>query len=153
LFDQSTVQGQPCGEPDAMLRLDMPRRHSLDESDISTKQLRKVLIDSYEQPPSDFESLLGRPGVGPQTLRSLALIAEVIYNAPASRRDPATYSFAHGGKDGHPFPVTRRLYDENIDRLKEVIRAAKLGHSEKLESLARLARWLDVAAAEPGAQS
>lgn len=67
----------------------------------------------------------------------------MIYNAPASRRDPATYSFAHGGKDGHPFPVTRELYDENIERLKEAINSAKLGHAEKLESLARLSRWLE----------
>lgn len=123
--------------------LSLPARHSLTEADIAPKQLRKVLIETYENPPADFEALLGRPGVGPSTLRSLALIAEVIFNAPASRRDPATYSFAHGGKDGHPFPVARQVYDENIERLKEVINAAKLGHSEKMESLARLSRWLD----------
>jgi len=120
----------------------MPARHTLDLTDLDPRSLDKVLIRTYEEQPAGFESLLGVRGVGPKALRSLALLAELIYEAPASRRDPALYSFAHGGKDGHPFPVTRNIYDENIERLREAINAAKIGHSEKLDALRRLAAWL-----------
>ena len=74
--------------------------------------------------------------------RSLSLIAEMIFNAPASRRDPAAYSFAHGGKDGHPYCVNRGLYDANIDRLREAINRAKLGHTDKVEALRSLASFV-----------
>jgi uncharacterized protein len=104
--------------------------------------VHKVLLTTYERQAPSFEVLLGTPGLGPQALRSLSLIAEVIYNAPASRRDPAAYSFAHGGKDGHPYHVNRALYDQNIDRLREAINAAKIGHSDKTESLRALAKFV-----------
>jgi hypothetical protein len=80
--------------------------------------------------------------VGPKTVRSLALIAELIFNAAASRRDPAKYSFAHGGKDGHPFPVERALYDRNISRLEEVVRKIRISPNEKDHALRRLQRYL-----------
>jgi len=77
----------------------------------------------------------------PKALRSLSLLAEVIYHAPASRRDPAAYSFAHGGKDGHPYPVNRELYDANLERLRGAIDAAKIGRTDKVEALRSLAKF------------
>ena len=122
--------------------LSMPRRHGITTADLDPAAVHKVLLTTYERQAPSFEALLGTPGLGPQALRSLSLIAEVIYNAPASRRDPAAYSFAHGGKDGHPYHVNRTLYDQNIDRLREAINAAKIGHSDKAESLRALAKFV-----------
>lgn len=119
----------------------MPARHTLTVRDIKPEALKKVLIQTYERQAADFEQLLGEPGLGPQTLRSLSLIAEVIYQAPASHRDPAAYSFAHGGKDGHPYHVNRPVYDANLERLRDTIRQAKIGHTDKEASLKALARF------------
>jgi hypothetical protein len=119
----------------------MPARHSLTARNLQPASLKKVLIKTYERQAGEFEQLLGEPGIGPQALRSLSLIAEVIYNAPASRRDPAAYSFAHGGKDGHPYQVNRPLYDANLDRLRQTIQSAKLGHSDKVAALKSLAKF------------
>lgn len=80
-------------------------------------------------------------GVGPKTIRALALLSEVVHGAPASRRDPVRYSFAHGGKDGYPYPVNRGEYDRSIDILSKALKAAKVGHSEKLEAFRRLSHW------------
>jgi hypothetical protein len=122
--------------------LSMPARHTLTVRDLETPAIRKVLLTTYERQAADFEALLGTPGLGPAALRSLSLVAEVIYNAPASRRDPAAYSFAHGGKDGHPYRVNRALYDANIERLREAINRAKVGHTDKTEGLRSLARFV-----------
>ncbi len=122
--------------------LTMPRHHSLELKHIEPAALKKVLLHTYEAQAPTFERLLGEPGLGPQALRSLSLVAEVIYNAPASRRDPAAYSFAHGGKDGHPFRVNRQLYDANIERLRETIHRAKIGATDKQESLRALAEFV-----------
>ncbi len=122
--------------------LQMPRRHSITTADVDPAALKKVLITTYEQQAPSFESLLGTPGLGAQALRSLSLIAEVIYNAPASRRDPAAYSFAHGGKDGHPYHVNRALYDANIVRLRDTVNAAKIGHMDKMQALRALAKFV-----------
>ncbi len=119
--------------------LRLPNRHTLTLSHIRPDALKKVLIKTYERQAPQFETLLGEPGIGPQALRSLSLIAEIIYNAPASRRDPAAYSFAHGGKDGHPYEVNRSLYDANLARLRETINQAKLGVFEKTKALQSLA--------------
>lgn len=100
--------------------------------------LEKVLRQAYEAQPQDFADLLGLAGVGPQTVRALALVAEVAFGAEPSFRDPVRYSFAHGGKDGHPFPVNRRLYDQSIDFLHEALKKARVGRSEKLAALRRL---------------
>jgi hypothetical protein len=136
LFDGPAPTRQP-GPPDLCL----PARHSLTVRDVNPASLRKVLIKTYERQAPRFEELLGEPGIGPQALRSLSLIAELIYQAPASRRDPAAYSFAHGGKDGHPYAVNRPLYDANIERLRDTINAAKIGHSDKVQSLRALAAF------------
>ncbi|MCS7015823.1 MAG: DUF763 domain-containing protein, partial [Gemmatales bacterium] len=121
--------------------LRLPARHSLSPRDLNPTTLRKVLIQTYERQASEFEHLLGEENIGAATLRSLSLLAELIYHAPASRRDPAAYSFAHGGKDGHPYPVNRRLYDENIQRLRRWIELARIGQEEKLEALRALAEF------------
>ncbi|NIM06289.1 MAG: DUF763 domain-containing protein, partial [Armatimonadetes bacterium] len=85
--------------------------------------------------------LLGTRGVGPKTIRALALIAEVLHGTPASRRDPARYSFAHGGKDGIPYPVDRETYDRSIEILREATARAKIGDTERKRALQRLALW------------
>jgi hypothetical protein len=120
----------------------LPRRHTLSTHDIDPSAMKKVLIKTYETQAADFESLLGTPGIGAQAMRSLSLLAEMIYNAPASHRDPAAYSFAHGGKDGHPYAVNRSLYDANIHRLREAINAARIGHTDKIEAMKSLAKFV-----------
>jgi hypothetical protein len=120
----------------------LPARHTLTLGDIRPTALKKVLIKTYERQAATFEQLLGEPGLGPQALRSLSLIAELVYQAPASQRDPAAYSFAHGGKDGHPYRVNRDLYDANLDRLREAINRARIGHTDKVEALRSLASFV-----------
>lgn len=120
------------------LELKLPKREKIAESDIRPENLRKILLSTYERQPENFEQLLSMKGVGPKTIRALALISELIYDAPASREDPVKYSFAHGGKDGTPYPVDRKTYDESIDILKKAVSRAKLGHYEKLHALNRL---------------
>jgi hypothetical protein len=129
-------------EPEESLHLAMPRRHSLELQNIDPKALKKVLLHTYEVQAPTFERLLGEPGLGPQALRSLSLIAEVIYNAPASHRDPAAYSFAHGGKDGHPYRVHRQLYDANLERLREATNRAKIGVTDKEAALRAVAEFV-----------
>jgi hypothetical protein len=125
--------------------LDLPRRHHVARADIDPRYLQRILLKTYERAPPDFETLLGLPGVGAKTLRALALAAEVIHGTPASMRDPARFSFAHGGKDGHPFPVDREVYDRTIDVLGRAVDRARLDHSEKKAALRRLADF-----AQPG---
>lgn len=122
-------------------RLKLPAHHPVLATDISSAYLHKVLLKTYEKPPEDFAQLLLVPGVGAKTVRALALVAEVVYGAPLSFRDPVTYSFAHGGKDGYPYPVNKYDYDRSIHFLEKGIREAKLGQSEKLSALRRLERW------------
>lgn len=131
--------------PEAILRefskIKLPSHHPIFESDISTDYIKKILLKTYENPPADFAHLLLVPGVGPKTIRALALIAEVIYGAPLSFRDPVTYTFAHGGKDGYPYPVNLEEYDRSLYFLEKGIREAKLGRTEKLKALRRLEQW------------
>lgn len=117
--------------------LTLPSDHAIP----GTTRLEKILRLAYEHQPEDFETLLSLPGVGPATIRALAMVAEVTYGAKASRRDPVRYSFAHGGKDGHPFPVNKTDYDRSIHVLEDALRKAKLGQTDKLKALKRLAAW------------
>jgi len=134
------------------------------ELDVDRNRLKRILARAHEQDPRDFESLLGFQGVGPATVRSLALLAEIIFQAPPARREPtmskladgdlgedatlagggprrwADYSHAHGGKDGTPFPVDRRTYDRNIAILTDAVRKARVGQTERLDALRRLSR-------------
>ena len=116
----------------------MPARHPLALADVDPGRLHKVLLRTYEQPPEDFSGLLGTPGLGPKSLRALALTAELIYGAPASTRDPARFAFAHGGKDGTPHPVDRAAYDTTIDVLHRALSRAKVDHPERASALKRL---------------
>jgi len=136
--------GKPETTLDAMskvARLDMPRRHEVTAADIDPKYLRKILLRTYERAPKDFEALLAIEGVGAKTLRALSLTAELIYGVRASRRDPARFSFAHGGKDGTPFPVDRTTYDRTIQVLRDALNGAGVGRSEKVAAFRRLARF------------
>ena len=104
-------------------------------------RLHEVLLRTYERPPEDFASLLGTAGLGPKSLRALALTAEVIYGTKASTRDPARFAFAHGGKDGTPYPVDRATYDMTIEVLHNALRRAKVDRSERISALKRLAAF------------
>jgi len=134
---------QIAGEnPDTMLKeinkLVLPSHHDVRAKDIDLKRLGSVLWLAHEKQPADFEGLLLLQGLGPRTLQSLALVSEVIHGTPSRFKDPARFSFAHGGKDGHPFPVPTKVYDETIGVLQNAIYKAKLGSAEKSEAIKRL---------------
>ncbi len=133
--------------------LEMPRRHEVATSDINPKYLEKILLRTYESAPADFESLLAIEGVGTKTLRALALTSELIYGARASRKDPARYSFAHGGKDGTPFPVDRTTYDKTIEVMHHALNGAKIDRSEKVRAFRRLAEFSSGDAAGDGSKA
>ncbi|RXH53824.1 DUF763 domain-containing protein [Granulicella sibirica] len=121
-------------------KLVMPAHHDVRAEDLDLKRLGAVLAVAHEQELRDFASVLLVEGLGPRTLQSLALIAEVVHGAPSRFSDPARFSFAHGGKDGHPFPVPLKIYDESLTVLRRSLDAARLGHTEKLEGFRRLDR-------------
>ena len=125
-------------ELDRIVRLDLPRRHQIIAADIRPDRLAKGFSVIYDRQPKGFEELLGLEGVGPKTVRALSLISELIYGVAASFRDPARYSFAHGGKDGIPYPVDRKTYDQSIELLATSIARSKVDGSEKKEALNRL---------------
>lgn len=129
-------------EMDKIRELNLPEEHFLFFNNVKAKNLHKVLLSTYARQPHNFEALLGINGVGPKTIRALALLSELIYDAKVSRDDPVTYSFAHGGKDGHPFFVNRHIYDKSIEILHSAIREAKLGFTEKKEAFKRLHSYL-----------
>jgi hypothetical protein len=120
--------------------LDLPSRFYLTIHDLHPDSLSRILLSTYERQPNNFEQLLGLKGVGPKTLRALSLISELVYGVAPSYRDPARYSFAHGGKDGIPYPVDRKTYDQSIELLSRAINRTKLGIGEKRETLNRLNR-------------
>jgi hypothetical protein len=121
-------------------RLDLPRRHAVSLADIDPARLERILLKTYVAQPTGFEALLSIGGVGAKTVRALSLVSELIYGESPSFEDPARYSFAHGGKDGTPYPVDRVLYDRTIELLGRAIRRAKLDHAEELRALKRLER-------------
>jgi hypothetical protein len=136
-------------EPERLIRelkraqtLTLPRHHDVRIQDINISRMQKVLTKVHECQPGHFEFLLGLEGVGAKTIRALSLIAELVYGVQASFRDPARFSFAHGGKDGHPYPVDRADYDRSIELLEEAIRKARIGEPERLKALRRLAQFV-----------
>ena len=132
--------------------LDLPAHHDVRAGDIVAKRLYGNLAAAADRGPTDFPELLLTPGVGARTVRALAMVAEVVHGAPYRFTDPARFSFAHGGKDRHPFPVPLRVYDETIRVLKSAVQAAKLGREEELGALKRLdeqARLLERCASGP----
>lgn len=118
--------------------LQMPARHDVRASDVVLKRLHGVLAAAADRGPKDFADLLLTPGVGERTVAALALVAEVLHGAPSRFSDPARYSLALGGKDGHPFPVPLKVYDETIRVLKRAVEHAKLGNDDRLAAIRRL---------------
>jgi hypothetical protein len=118
--------------------LQMPAHHEVRASDVVLKRLHGALAAAAERGPQDFADLLLTPGVGARTVASLALVSEVVYGAPSRFSDPARFAMAHGGKDGHPFPVPLKVYDETIRVLKRAVDHARLGNDEKLAAIRQL---------------
>ena len=129
--------------PDKLMRevsIILPNHHEVKAEDVNLKRLGAALILAHETNVSDMESLLLQEGVGPRTLQSLTLVSEVIHGTPSRFSDPARFSFAHGGKDGHPFPVPTSVYDETIEVFDKAIRQARLGEKDKSNALKNLSK-------------
>ncbi len=121
-------------------KLVMPSHHDVKAKDVDIKRLGSILAIAYEKEHLDMESLLLLEGLGPRTLQSLVLVSEVIHGTPSRFEDPARFSFAHGGKDGHPFPVPTYVYDEAIQTLENAVNRAKLGATDKNEAIKNLSK-------------
>jgi hypothetical protein len=127
-------------ELEKLKTLSLPARHQIYTTDLYPDSLRKIILSTYERQPENFEQLLGLAGVGAKTIRALSLISELVHGVAPSYRDPARYSFAHGGKDGIPYPVDRKTYDQSIELLSKAINRTKLGFGEKQQAFSRLNR-------------
>jgi uncharacterized protein len=151
----SALSGEPPAQ--AMLpHLIMPAHHDVRSSDVFTRRLHGTLAAAAERGPVDFPELLLTPGVGVRTVRSLAMVAEIVHGAPYRFRDPARFSLAHGGKDRHPYPVPLKVYDETIRVMKSAVLKAKLGREEEMQALKRLdgqARRLEAIVEGPSFES
>jgi hypothetical protein len=151
---QGAVHHRASPEPPPHLQ--MPARHEVLASDVMLRRLHGALAAAADRGPKDFADLLLTPGVGARTVAALALVAEVVHGTPSRFTDPARFSLAHGGKDGHPFPVPIKVYDETLRVLKQAVGQARLGRTEKLDALRRLdahARRLEQGARGPSFQS
>ena len=115
--------------------------HPIPGEKVRMERLEKAFIQIYDHAPQNFEELLGIKGVGPRTLQALSLISELIYGAQSSLKDPTRFSFAHGGKDGHPYPVNRQVYDRTIEILGRAVERARVGDREKIDAIKRLAAF------------
>lgn len=135
--DEEPQPGSDAAQP-LLPHLVMPAHHDVRASDVIARRLHGTLAAAADRGPKDFPDLLLTPGVGARTVAALAMVAEVVHGAPCRFADPARFSFAHGGKDRHPFPVPIKVYDETIGVLKSAVRKAKLGREEELGALKRL---------------
>ncbi|VTZ49601.1 conserved hypothetical protein [Methylocella tundrae] len=152
------IEGRPethpkASAPDQLVlpHLTMPAHHDVRASDVLAPRLRASLAAAADRGPADFAELLLVPGVGARTVRALAMVAEVLHGTPCRFADPARFSFAHGGKDRHPFPVPLKVYDQTIQVLKSAVRNAKLGREDELAALKRLddqARGIELRASD-----
>lgn len=145
---------RPAPEPvqQTLPYLVMPHHHDVREDDVVMRRLRGALAAAADRGPRDFTDLMLVPGVGARTLEALALVAEVVHGAPCRFSDPARFSLAHGGKDGHPFPVPLRVYDETLRVLRQAVEGARLGNDDRLRAvreLDRQARTLEAQVHEP----
>jgi hypothetical protein len=140
------THANPVATLRAAHHLRMPRHHEVREQNVDLKRLGAVLAVAYERDLHDFAELLLLENLGPRTLQSLALVAEVVHGTPSGTlgrfSDPARFSFAHGGKDRHPFPVPLKTYDETLNFLRISLDAAKVGDRDKLDGLRRLDRFV-----------
>ena len=125
---------RPSSQP-LLPHLVMPDHHDVRPKDVMLRRLHGALAVAADRGPKDFADLLLVPGVGARTVRSLAMVAEVVHGAPCRFSDPARFSLAHGGKDRHPFPVPVKVYDKTIEVLKSAVTKAKLGNTDRLEAL------------------
>jgi hypothetical protein len=149
--EYAALQNRSASQP-VLPYLVMPAHHDVRASDVFVRRLHGTLAAAAEQGPKDFPELLLSPGVGARTVRSLAMVAEVVHGAPYRFQDPARFSLAHGGKDRHPYPVPLKVYDETIRVLKSAVQQAKLGREERMGALKRLdaqARQLEPTASGP----
>jgi hypothetical protein len=156
--ETAEIEGIKEVAPAQMLlpHLVMPTHHDVRPKDVMLRRLHGALAAAADSGPKDFAELLLVPGVGARTLRSLALVAEVVHGAPCRFADPARFSLAHGGKDRHPFPVPTKVYDQTIAVLKSAVARAKLGNDDRLDALRRLdaqARRLEKSASGPSLPS
>jgi uncharacterized protein len=119
-------------------KLIMPRHHDVREKDVDLKRLGSILALAHERQVDNFENLLLLEGVGPRAVQSLTLVSEIIHGTPSRFSDPARFSFAHGGKDGHPFPVPTKTYDQTINVLRTALEKAKLGDKDKMDAVKNL---------------
>jgi hypothetical protein len=136
--------------------MELPAHHDVRANDVMVRRLHGTLAAAADRGPTDFPDLLLTPGVGARTVRALAMVAEVVHGAPYRFADPARFSFAHGGKDRHPFPVPLKVYDQTIAVLKSAVQNAKLGREEELGALKRLdeqARRLERRASGPSVEA
>jgi len=131
-------------KPELMLQeiqqLILPSHHEIRSEDVDLKRLGTILWLAHENHSENFEELLLLQGVGPRTLQSLTLVSEVIHGTPSRFKDPARFAFAHGGKDGHPFPVPLKVYDETIATLQTAVHKSRLGQTDKQEAIKALTR-------------
>lgn len=142
----SITREDPAFALSEVRKIVMPSRHHVTAADVNLKRLGGVLALAHEKEVRSFEELLLLEGVGPRTIQSLALVSEVIHGTPTRFTDPARFSFAHGGKDGHPFPVPTRVYDETIDILRNSVEKSRIGDREKsnaIRCLSTLAQQLE----------
>lgn len=132
------VEAVPVLRQAALPHLELPAHHEVRAGDVSMRRLHATLAAVADRGPRDFQQLLMSPGVGQRTLFSLAMVAEVVHGAPHRFSDPGRFSLAHGGKDGHPFPVPLRVYDQTLGTLRHAIGRAKLGQKDRMWALQRL---------------
>jgi hypothetical protein len=135
LFEPEACEGD---NPRAVPHLTLPAHHDVRAADVDLRRLHATLAAAADRGPKDFSELLLLPGIGARTMASVAFVAEVLHGMPSRFRDPARFALAHGGKDGHPFPVPLKVYDETIAVLKRAVANARLGRNEALEAIRRL---------------
>jgi len=132
--------GAVVREVHALRSMKLPAHHDVRPSDVVISRLHAVLQAAAERAPADFVDLLLMPGLGPRTVAALALCAEVLHGSPSRFSDPARFAFAHGGKDGHPYPVRTDVYDRTVESLRAAVRRARIGERDRLDALRRLDR-------------
>lgn len=139
-FDFNNVEEDPTGFLNQK-SFTMPAHHEVLDMDLSDRDF-KVLKNAYEIQPENYQELISLKGIGPKKIRALALISDLIYGKEASWEDPVKYSFAHGGKDGFPYPVDKEVYDHSIDTIRESLKQAKLDDKEKYDAIKRLNKYI-----------
>jgi hypothetical protein len=138
LFSPAVETPVHTGPPSSLPHLRMPAHHAVLDGDVDLRRLHGTLSAAADRGPADFPELLLTPGIGARTVAALAFVAEVVHGAPSRFRDPGRFSLAHGGKDGHPFPVPLKVYDETIRVLRSAVSRAALGKEDRLAALQRL---------------